>query len=204
MKPRLLILLALTASVGFADQYYYTDDLTNGINYNDYTQNGTWSYGSQGFRSTTTDGASIISTIYPGSGNYQIYSKLRLVSSGGVYAQYLHATSNARSGPSASGEFYSVELETPTFSGGACAGDLAVYHRRSDGRGGYTTSVVASTEVVCRDNMEIRTIIKGDKMTRCGSTWMAPGCWRSRWETRGAAIRALEAVRWRRATGYCW
>jgi hypothetical protein len=107
MKPRPILLTALTASMLWgAYSYYYTDALTS-INTAQWYQNGSVAATPSGLTATGTNGGSLISKT---SVNGEIKTTLTLTGSGGTYVQYLRASSDALSGPSASGSFYAVEL----------------------------------------------------------------------------------------------
>ncbi|MGA2136150.1 MAG: hypothetical protein ABSH50_27995, partial [Bryobacteraceae bacterium] len=145
-----------SSSTGY--QYYFTDTLQS-INTTNWTQNGTLSVLSTwGLSATSSTGGSLISKVTvqgPSSTNYEVNSTLSLKASGGVYVQYVRATSNAITG---TGSYFSVELQNPTFSSsGACTATLAAFQSVNS-----SVTQVFSTPVACHDGMQIRTAALGN------------------------------------------
>lgn len=97
-------------------QYYYTDPLTS-VNSSNWVQNGSVTATSTGLTATTSGGGSLISSIAvpDGTSDYEVKTTLTLATSGGTYVSYLRASPDAKTGPGATGTFYSLEY-TPTFS----------------------------------------------------------------------------------------
>jgi len=152
-----------SSSTGYT--YYYTDSFTS-INSSNWTQNGSVSIlPDWGLSATTSGGGSLISKVAvqgPSSTNYEVATTLSLKSGGGVYVQYLRATSNALTG---NGSYYSVELQNPTITNGACSATLAGFQSLS----GSVTQIY-SMPVVCHDGMQLRTMVVGNiALTTLGS-----------------------------------
>jgi hypothetical protein len=97
-----------------------------------------------------------LATVPDGTSAYEVKSTLTLTQSGGTYVQYLRASPDALSGPAAQGSYVAVELQNPTFTGGACTAGLAVYRRV-----GGAIYALASTTVPCRNGMVIRSVFVG-------------------------------------------
>ena len=151
---RFAVFATASAALFGAYTYYYTDSLTS-INTTYWTQNGTLTAGSGGLTSSTTDGGSLISKVAvpDGSSNYEVNTTLTLTQSGGTYVTYLRASSNALSGPAPAGTAYAIEVQNPTFSGGACTATLAAYKIIS----GAVTSL-ATTTIGCINGLNVRAI----------------------------------------------
>ena len=91
-----------------------------------------------------------------GSTQYEVKTTLTLTASGGTYIHYLEATTDAKSGPSASGTFYSVELQNPTVTAGGMAGSgTLALNKRENG----SMTVLASTVVPCHNGTTIRSVM---------------------------------------------
>lgn len=106
MKSRIALLTLLAASQAFGAYSYYVVDapasLGNALLYAN-------------------------PTAYPGSTNfYQTNMTLTLAASGGTYVTYLHASSNAVTGPSPQGSFYAIEVQNVTLSGASGTGTLVI------------------------------------------------------------------------------
>ena len=88
----------------------HTDTLQS-INTTNWTQNGTLSILSGwGLSATSSSGGSLISKLAvqgPSTTNYEVNATLALNASGGVYVEYVRATSNALTG---TGSYFSTEL----------------------------------------------------------------------------------------------
>lgn len=157
----LLLLLLVARALSGAYQYYYTDPLTS-VNAANWQQNGSVTATSGGFTAPSATGGSLISKVMaPGSPNeYEVNTTLTLVTSGGTYVQYLHASPDALSGPGATGTYYAVEFQNPSFSGGGCMGTLALY-KRSAG----VVTLLGSTPAACWSGMKIRTVYNANAFT---------------------------------------
>lgn len=136
--------------------YYYTDAFSS-IDGN-WTQNGSVSGGSSGLTATSSSGGSVISTLsvpYTSPATpeyYEVKATFNFTNSGGTYAIYLDASSNAKSGPSAAGTFYSIEL-TPTVSSGSCSATLVLNKSVS----GSITQII-SFPVTCATTTVVRAV----------------------------------------------
>jgi hypothetical protein len=104
---------SFTCSAGSTGyQYYFNDSLTS-INSSYWTQNGSVSAGSSGLTATSSNGGSLISTVAvpDGTSDYEVKAVIDTPSYwSGAYVIYLRASSNAMTGPGATGTFYSIEL----------------------------------------------------------------------------------------------
>ena len=112
-----------------------------------------------GLSATSSSGGSLISKLAvqgPSTTNYEVNATLALNASGGVYVEYVRATSNALTG---TGSYFSTELQSPTFnsSTGACTATLAAYQSVNG-----TVTQLYSAPVVCRNGMTMRTVIVGN------------------------------------------
>ena len=128
---KLAFLLAAPALLAVY-QYYYTDPLTS-IDGSRWWQNGSLTADSSGLGAPTTNGGSLISKVAvpDGTSQYEVAATLRLTASGGAYSLYLRGTQDALAGPAASGSYYVVEVQNPTFTNGICSATLAVYKRQN-------------------------------------------------------------------------
>jgi hypothetical protein len=127
------LMSALAAAVPLLGAYtYYYGDSFSTINTTAWQQNGVLSAGSTGLTSSDPNGGALISKIAvpDGSSSYEVQSVIRLTADGGTFVQYLRASQDAKTGPAATGTFYSVELRNPT--GGVnpwCRATLVVSQR---------------------------------------------------------------------------
>ncbi len=118
--PASLAIAALLAVVAAAYYTNYYEDSFSSIDGTKWYLNGTLSAGSSGLTSTGT-GSLISKVAVPGgTSDYQVFTALNLPTGGGTCYHYLRASTDALSGSSPSGSFYSVELRNPTWVGAAC------------------------------------------------------------------------------------
>lgn len=153
--------MALLAGIAFAHPAFcvyspyslYHAETFTGITAANWRQNGTLSASPAGLVSTGT--GSLLSLVPSGDGSseYEVLTKLKLTVSGGTYTTYIRASDDALQGSPASGTWYSVQLENPTFTGASCAATLAAYQRI----GGVTT-MLTSFSVGCGDGMTVRVV----------------------------------------------
>jgi hypothetical protein len=157
----LSLLLAVPACLLGAYAYYFTDNLTS-INTANWYQNGSVTATTGGLTAPTANGGALVSKVaVPGGGSdYEVKSTLTLPVSGGTYAQLVRATTDAKPGPVATGTYYSIEVQNPTWSGPYCSATLAVYKRVSN-----TVTLLTSTAINCYNGLTVRTIIRGTTMT---------------------------------------
>ncbi|MGE5648368.1 MAG: RHS repeat-associated core domain-containing protein [Acidobacteriota bacterium] len=94
-----------------------------------------------------------------GTPEYEVKATLHLAGSGGTYVAYTRASADALAGPAASGTYYSIEVQNPTFSGTACTATYAIYRRM-----GGAVSLLASTAGPCRDGMVLRVVQKNSNL----------------------------------------
>ncbi|MGO9095977.1 MAG: hypothetical protein ACLQGV_12210, partial [Bryobacteraceae bacterium] len=140
--------------------YYAFDGLTAAST--NWSQNGSTTPGAGGLTAPASSGGSWISTLAvpDGTNEYEVRLTFNLTASGGTYAAYLRASSNAMSGPSAQGTYYSVELQNPTFSGSACTATLAINERQNS-----TVTALGSTLVPCHTDSILRAVRTPTQMT---------------------------------------
>src|SRR5579872_2485000 len=131
--------------------YYYTDQLTS-YNPSDWTLNGVTGFGPGGMTTQSSYGGSAIYVPYASSYS-EVKTTLTLTHSGGSYITYLLASSNALSGPLASGTAYAFEVQNPTFSGSSCSATLAGYKIISG-----SVTALASTTIPCSNGMTVRAV----------------------------------------------
>ena len=149
-----------SSSTGYT--YYYSELYSSSpytFNAANWTKNGSIGGGNLwGLTFTSSSGGSLISKVPvggPSSTQYEVNMTLTLNSSGGVYVEYLRATSNALTG---TGSYFSVELQNPTFnSSGACTATLAGYQSINS-----VVTQLWATPVACHDGMQVRTALAGN------------------------------------------
>ncbi len=143
-------------SRGYA--YYFSDALSS-IDQNNWTLEGDPTAAPSGITSASAAGGALISRVAvpDGSSEYEVRALLNLKESGGVYTLYLRASPDALAGPAASGSYYAVEIQNPTFTNAGCAATLVVSKRI----GGAVTTL-RSEPVACHDDMALRAIYTGD------------------------------------------
>ncbi len=159
MKLRILVSSILVAGTLLgAYTYYYSDTLTT-INTTNWNQNGSVTATAGGLTATSANGGSLISkvSVPDGTSQYEVKTTLTLATSGGTYISYLRASTDAMSGPTPQGTYYSVELQNPTFSGSNCIATLVV-NKRLNG----AVSLVFQQPVYCINGMAIRSVIRND------------------------------------------
>ena len=144
-------LYCTATSTGY--QYYYSDTFGSIIP-NAWYSNGSITTSSAGLTSSSTSGGSVISKAAvqgSSSSEYEVKATLTLTGTGGSYALYTEATSNALYGPSPTGTAYAVELQNVTFNSGVCTGTLALYKQVN---GAITP--LTSTTWGCHNGMTLR------------------------------------------------
>ena len=147
-----VFLAAAATEAQAAYTYYYADQVASANS--NWTNNGTVTYANGGF--TSASAGSLVSTITPPvyAPDYEVYANIFLNASGGNYSFLLRASDNAL--PPSTGTFYSVELQNPTFSGGACTATLAFSKTVS----GVTTTL-SSGSIWCSSLVQWRIAIRG-------------------------------------------
>jgi|GEM_PF-6077095 len=150
MKTALcIVLLTLPAWTQYT---YYFSDTFGSINTVYWQPNGVISAGPSGLVSTDPAGGSVISKVAVPGGlpAHEVNMRVRLSSAAGTYVQYLRASMDARTGPAASGTFYSVEWSNVTFTGnGGCSVQMKINQRVN---GVFTT--LGSMVVGCIPNQD--------------------------------------------------
>ncbi len=143
-------------SKGYA--YYFSDALSS-VNTDNWSLQGDAAATPSGLTSASATGGSLISRVAvpDGSSEYEVRALLNLKQSGGVYTLYLRASPDALAGPAASGNYYAVEVQNPTFTDAGCAATLVISKRSSD-----TVTTLRSESVACHDDMALRAIYTGD------------------------------------------
>jgi RHS repeat-associated protein len=151
-----------TAPLQATYSYYYTDPFAS-ISTTAWHQNGVASVAAGvGLTSTDPNGGSLISLVAPPAGqvNGEIDSTLALTTTGGTIVHYHLASSDARSGPAASGSYLSAELRSVSITGGVCSATLVVEQRVSN----VVTDLV-NTQVGCKSNSLFRTVMQAGSNT---------------------------------------
>jgi len=136
-------------------QYYYSDTFPS-INVAAWTQNGSVSTGTGGLTNASTDSGSVISkaAVPAGNSRYEVKATLTLTQAGGNYDLYLEATADALYGPTSSGTYYVVEVQTPTSNGnGSYTATLALNMRVN---GGITS--LGSTNISVHNGSVLRAV----------------------------------------------
>ena len=128
MKRLILFVFCLSlapAAFGQPYSYYYNETFSSSsLPPTNWTENGSLTAGSSGLTESSGIGSLISNQTVPytspaTAGMYEVKTTLNLTVSGGTYISYLDASTNALSGSSPVGTFYSVEV-TPTFTDGVC------------------------------------------------------------------------------------
>jgi len=142
------------SSTGY--QYYYSDTFSS-INPAAWYQNGAGLTTTSGAGLTSADanGGSLISKagVPDGTSQYEVKATLNLTQSGGTYGIYLRGSSNALSGPTASGTYYAAEIQNVTFSGGTCSATFAFYKRVNN-----SITLITSGAMACNNGMTVRAV----------------------------------------------
>jgi len=159
-RPLLPWLFAVPGCLFATYSYYYTDPLTS-INTANWYQNGSVAIASGGLTGSSANGGSLISklAVPDGTSDYEVMSTLTLPASGGTYVQLVRATTNAMSGPGATGTYYSVEVQNPTWSGAYCSATLAIYKRVSN-----VVTLLSSSSISCYNGLVMRTVVRGSTL----------------------------------------
>ena len=123
-----LILLLSVAVPALAVYTYTTIDALTTANSTTWQANGSPTYNTTGFNSST--GASLISKITtPGNANqYEETAKLNLTANGGSYYLYMKASQDAYTdGSTSTGTFFAFEVANTVFLNGACTTTLNLW-----------------------------------------------------------------------------
>lgn len=138
--------------------YYFSDQLSAPAP-DSWAIKGDSAITAEGVTSSSATGAVYLSRVPvpDGSSDYEVRTVLNLKESGGVYTTYLHASRDALAGPAASGSYYAVELQNPTFSEKGCTATLSISKRSSE-----TVTELHSETVGCRDGMVVRAVSATD------------------------------------------
>jgi len=139
-------------------RYYFSDKLT-AISAEQWSIRGDAVQAADGVTSASASGAILLSRIAvpDGSSDSEVRASLNLKASGGVYTIYLHASPDALAGSAASGSYYAVEVENPTFSDNGCTATLSISKRSSE-----TVTSLHSEQISCHDGMTLRAIAAAD------------------------------------------
>ena len=134
MQKAALFFLVPTAIFG-AYPYYYSETPSNPASF-----------------ASSTGGAQISSVAVPdGSNEYELRATLNIKASGGTFAFYLRASSDALTGPNASGTYYAVELQDIQISGATCTGTLSVYKTVN-----AAVTLLSQSAEACKDGIGAR------------------------------------------------
>ena len=139
-------------------RYYFSDQLSS-ISTDSWSVKGDVNSLGAGLTSASASGAALLSRVAvpDGSSEYEVRAALNLKQSGGVYTIYLHASPDALAGTAASGSYYAVELQNPTFTDKGCTATLDISKRTSE-----TITSLHSETVACNDGMVLRAISAAD------------------------------------------
>jgi hypothetical protein len=139
-------------------QYYFSDKLST-LSADNWAIRGDASSVKGGLTSASANGAALLSRVAvpDGSSEYEVRATLNLKESGGTYTIYLHASPEAMAGPGATGSYYAVELQNPTFTDKGCTAALEISKRSSES----VTSLHSET-VACNDGMVLRAVSGAD------------------------------------------
>ncbi|HWU39655.1 MAG TPA: hypothetical protein VN203_18555 [Candidatus Acidoferrum sp.] len=148
------LLLLFPARLEAAYTYYYSD-LLQSINLSNWQQNGSVTATTGGLTAPGANGGSLITLLANPYGltQYEVNTVVVLAANGGTYVQYLAASSNAMTGPAATGSFFSVELQNPTVNGSG----TVVLNKRENG----SFTALTSASVYCHSGMKIRSVLVG-------------------------------------------
>ena len=137
---------------------YYLSDKLSSLSTDNWAIKGD-ANAADGFTSASANGAALLSKVAvpDGSSEYEVRASLSLKASGGVYTIYLHASPDAMSGPAASGSYYAIELQNPTFTEKGCTATLAISKRSSE-----TVTSLHSQTAACNDGMVLRAVAGAD------------------------------------------
>jgi RHS repeat-associated protein len=157
-----ILLLLVTAKLAHAAYVAYVSDPLTSINSTNWYSNGSLTASSAGI--TSSSAGSLVSKAtaptYPN--DYLVTATINLPSntSGGNYGVMARATSNAMlSLTVATGSFYMLEVQNPTFSGGTCSATLSL-ERSVPG------SIVAlsSSVIACSNSFTITLVVSGSTL----------------------------------------
>jgi hypothetical protein len=139
-------------------RYYFSDRL-NAPSPDNWTTNGNATPAAEGLTSASAAGAALVSRVAvpDASSEYEVRAALNLKQSGGVYTIYLHASPDAMAGPTATGSYYAVELQNPTFTEQGCSATLSISKRSSE-----TVTELHSETVACHDGMSLNAVSGAD------------------------------------------
>ncbi|HLG96066.1 MAG TPA: fibronectin type III domain-containing protein [Bryobacteraceae bacterium] len=139
-------------------QYYFSAKLAS-LSADDWAVRGDASANDSGFTSPSPNGAALISRVAvpDGSSDYEVRASLNLKQSGGVYTIYLHGSPDALAGPAASGSYYAIDIQNPTFTDKGCTATLEISKRSSD-----SVTSLHSEAVACHDGMTVRAVAAAD------------------------------------------
>lgn len=153
-RKALRLLLALVAARGFAYTYYYSDAFPT-INTANWYYNGSLTTTANGLWSSTY-GSLISKLASPTGADHEVKMTLALGSSGGYYIAFLRATPDALAAGNAYGNYYAVQLLSPTYANGSCSGTLQAYKFVSG-----AVTIFSTTTIPCHNGMTIRAAVFG-------------------------------------------
>ena len=144
---------------------YYLSNVLPSFKPEDWIVAGDANITSDGLTSASPRGAALVSRVAvpDGTSEYEVRAALNLKESGGVYSIYLEASPDAMAGPSASGSYYAVELQNPTFSAQGCTAMLVISKRSSD-----TVTELRSQSIACREALDLRAVRASNGGMGCG------------------------------------
>jgi hypothetical protein len=163
LKHAPLAALAFLASQGLALAVYtpFANDPLTSINPTNWYQNGTLSAGSTGITSATA--GSIVWRTVPSTPNDDLATATINIPSGtngGNYGVLVRATSNANySSSAATGSFYLLEIQNPTWTSGTCSAGIAF----SKSVSGSMTTLFSGT-TWCATQFTVTLVVHGGNM----------------------------------------
>jgi hypothetical protein len=145
----------------YSDVKYYLTDNLHSVDPLKWTTVGTVSASGLGLAApASSSGGALISRIPvpDGSAEGEVLATVTLLHSGGVYTEYLQASSNAHTGPQGAGAFLAFEMQNPTFdAAGHCTANFVVLQGSAQGE----VSLLSSFLHACRNGMTLRFAVQG-------------------------------------------
>jgi len=159
MKYGLRLALALITTECFAGVNYYVTDKLTSIDATKWAVTGNLSPGPSGLAIHDPNGGSLISklAIPDGSNEAEVAATITLLSSGGVYTEFMQASNGAHTGSGGSGSYIAFEMQNPTFDQSHnCTATFLILQSSNN-----ITSVVSAFQHSCRNGMLMRMAVHG-------------------------------------------
>jgi len=163
--------LLLMGTPGWADYTFYQTDSLTTINGTNWSSNGSVAASPGGLTGPGAGGSLISKATAPNDANsYEVRATVTLTASGGNYALYARASSDASMAGSGSGSFVALQMENPVFDGnGNCAANFVLYQRLS---GSTTITALTSFAHACRNGMMLRLIVRPQFTMMYVDSWL--------------------------------